>query len=382
MEWGIIKENTNLPEKRWDPLLTTLKNGRKIGFFSYINPARGTRFMEYENKVSPSRDEAVCRVLCPIVKGEDPAIPVYTDQEEFDPFSNAFPITRNYEQYDAVTIVNKFPVFGRVDIRKSQSKDYSSGVCLVPFPSQHFERLEDTPQDILAKLLRNTRDAQRYTEMCAQRRGFKQIIPYMFFNIGKKTGGSLQHIHAQIYLDTTEDTSYKSLGLRTLTQLQVQERYHTQNMRCLGCDLIDKTLEVYLGEKLNLEERIIIDGDFWLASAAYAPTRNGQIRIFPKKHRARLTDLTDEELVELAKILRTINSGLNRIGVERDRTTVFFQKPHSVFRTQMETPFHLFIDILPFNYTGGTELSGDCLKVIEFSPEKLAEVLRDDIKAI
>ncbi len=381
MEWGIIKDNTNLPEKRWDPLLTyhDPENDQIFGFFSYINPSRGTRHMEYDHKTPPSHDKASCRALCPIIKGEDPAIPVYTDQEENDPFSDIFPIKRNYEHYDAITIVNKFPVFGRVDARKSLRNSYSSGVCLVPLPTQHFERLENTPNDLLTKLLWNTRDALRYTTKCAQRRGFQQIIPYIFFNIGKKTGGSLKHLHAQIYLDTTMDPSPQHLGLHTLIRLRVQKSYHAQNKRCLVCDLVAKTLDAYLGEKLNLAERIIIENEAWLVLSAFAPARNGQIRIFPKKHHARLTDLTNKELAELAEILRIINSSLNEIGVEQDRSTVLFQKPHSRIQTQSEAPFHLYIDILPFNFIGGIELSGDCLKVIELAPETLARILKEYI---
>jgi len=382
MEWGIIKDNTNLPEKRWDPLLTYLdpENNQTFGFFSYINPSRGTRHMEYDHKTPPSRDKASCRVLCPIIKGEDPAIPVYTDQEENDPFSDIFPIKRKYEHYDAITIVNKFPVFGRVDVRKSFRNSYSSGVCLVPLPTQHFERLENTPNDLLTKLLWNTRDALQYTTKCAQRRGFQQIIPYIFFNIGKKTGGSLKHLHAQIYLDTTMDPSPQRLGLHTLIRLHVQENYHAQNARCLICDMVAKTLDTYLGEKLNLAERLIIENEAWLVLSAFAPARNGHIRIFPKRHHARLTDLTNKELVELAEILRIINRSLNEIGIERDRTTVLFQKPHSGVQTRSEVPFHLYIDILPFNYIGGIELSGDCLKVIDLAPETLAGVLKEHIK--
>ncbi|MFQ6125464.1 MAG: HIT domain-containing protein [Candidatus Heimdallarchaeota archaeon] len=382
MEWGIIKDNTNLPTKRWDPLLTylDLENEQKLGFFSYVNPSRGARYMEYDHRTPPSHDKASCQVLCPIIKGEDPAIPVYTDQEEYDPFSDVFPISRNYEHYDAITIVNKFPVFGRVDVRKSVKNSYLSGVCLVPLPTQHLEQLEDTPHDILTKLLWNTRDALQYTEKCAQLRGFKQIIPYVFFNIGEKTGGSLKHLHAQIYLDTTKNPSPQNLGFHTLIRLHVQETYYTQYTRCLVCDLVTKTLDVYLGEKLNLKERIIIENEAWLVLSAYAPARNGHIRIFPKKHKARLTDLNNKELAELAKIFRTINSRLNKIGVERDRTTVFFQKPYKCIQTLMKAPFHLYIDVLPFNYIGGIELSGDCLKVIELAPETLAGALKEHSK--
>jgi len=380
MEWGIIKDNFNLPEKRWDPLQTYLENQQKIGFFSYITPFRGTRHIEYRHKPPLSHEPSECPILCPIIKGNDPAIPVYTDQAEFDPFSEAYPITRNYESYDAISIVNKFPVFGRVDLRTSPGISYPSGVCLVSMPSPHYENMEDISHNLLTKLLRNIRNALQYAVKCAQRHAFRQIIPYVFFNVGKKSGASIKHLHAQIYLDVVEDPSPTSLGLHTLTRLLAQEKYYSQHKRCFVCDLIDKTIDVSLDEELKIEERTLIEGEFWLALSAYAPTRNGQIRVIPKKHRARLTDLTDEELSELADIFRKINSSLNEIGIERDRTTVFYQKPYLNNPVSVEASFHLYLDIFPFNYIGGVEYSGDCLKVIELPPEVLAETLKKHIK--
>jgi galactose-1-phosphate uridylyltransferase len=201
---------------------------------------------------------------------------------------------------------------------------------------------------------------------------YKQSVIQTFFNIGERSGASIPHLHGQTVLFWNRQDG----GIKSKTYKKSSKS--TPN-GCTKCELWLNQGKSVLAKSLNLQERIIVKNAHWMAFLAYAPEKDAQIRILPKRHISAFWDLKDEELTDLVPVLiksnqmltNFINAQGGKYQLVRDRNILIRQ-----FLQDNDSDFHMFIDILPVQQLGGAEAS-DNQKFSCIFPETIAKIMRD-----
>lgn len=112
----------------------------------------------------------------------------------------------------------------------------------------------------------------------------------IFRNHGAAAGTSLAHPHSQIIASPIIQPAVRNLMQQALL-------YHDSYGQCPYC--------VMLEEELRQGERIIHNGKHFAVFCLYASRTPFETRIIPKRHYSRFDRISNEEMDELAEILRT-----------------------------------------------------------------------------
>lgn len=405
MHYGIInkfnyKNIENIPIKRWDPLSQihtySRESGKSIilkqnnyGHYSYISPIRASRpFENNKNKKlefeknSVTMGDAPVDIFEPMLKGKHFYVDernvklahaiVIADGEKIgeDPFTTNIKINPDL-QGNAISMINKFPAMVRVVdpeiypliIHSLEKKDLNStlatGVCFITLPKKFYDTLESIPASELRDVFLSMNVAiKNISSEAFKQRVISKIPISSFFNVGRTVGGSQRRIHLQVYMDLNQDGH----GARMDGLLKA-----FNNMRNKGeCRMCNSSH----GDG----QRIVIDGKDWIVFASGSPIRNYHLRFTPKTHIENLYDISASEFLSLSSILKVLFLALNDLGVNQNRNIVFNTKPHGY-----DSYFHIFGDILPFEFVGGAEMADD-MRVVRISPKAFAKNLRDTIK--
>lgn len=385
MHWGIItKHNFSedkakyVPRKRWDPLSSAeiklydpstgklIPIGKRRGHFSYVSPIRAKRPNELKEKNVPSKKHDVFKN---IIDGKDYAIFITINDKRVDSAFSVTPVMKYLEGVKAATIINRFPAMVRhIDpeieekVRQLIEDKYTRiarGINLVTFVvREYYETLSEASLDILICLLKSMVTAIKFSVEDAIKRGIKLIPVYAFFNIGYMAGGSQPRLHSQVYIDLNEDGH--GAFMENLLQAFEEKK---NNGYCYLCTS-------------RHENRVVFENNTWIVWVTSSPRRNFHLRLSPKRHIQRVTELQDVELEGLAESLIIISKALDRVGVSRDRNVLIYSNPYGY-----ESFFHIFVDIIPFERIGGIEML-DSVRVARYSPEDVAEELRNAINEI
>ena len=165
---------------------------------------------------------------------------------------------------------NKFPV---VDLK---SKAYGYHEVIVETPS-HEEQIWDLGKEQLKKLLEVYK--QRIGELSGKKR-IKYVT--LFKNQGREAGTSLVHSHTQL------------VALDRIPTL-VNEEIKANGKKCRYCGIIKKE------EKTK---RLCFKNKSFIAFCPYASRFNYEIWIFPIRHLKNLPEFSEEEISDLANILK------------------------------------------------------------------------------
>jgi UDPglucose--hexose-1-phosphate uridylyltransferase len=408
MHYGIINkynyssENIrNVPIKRWDPLSFNYGVNPKYaiysyisGHYSYISPVRGDRPVELKPETENDQDPTIIGQL-PGIGWEnraplDPFEPqlagkhYISSKQTFpahtiviadgtDSVDNPFidrPKLYPHLQGNAVTIVNKFPAMVRVldpevipKITQYLSEEdpnckIAQGICTLTVPRRFYSRLQDIPVNELRDFFLSM---QATIKICihtaVEEKGILAIPISPFFNVGRLVGGSMRRIHSQLYLDLCQDGH----GTRMETLLQAFDKMHKINQ----CHL-DVTSH-------GNQKRLILENDHWSIFATGSPIRNYHLRFSPKTHIPQIEQVTPSQFFSLAKLLKVIFMALDDLGVNPNRNIIWNTKPYGY-----DTEFHIFGDILPYEFVGGAEMAED-MRVVRMSPITAATQLREII---
>lgn len=405
MHYGIINKfnYTNVfevPIKRWDPLsynpIILNENGKNItlsknyGHYSYISPIRSSRPFERKNENETKKtddDDSLLSELIdifePMVSGrhyrlnfDQSILPAHTiiisdgNKRIDNPFSDTIKVYPNLES-NACSMINKFPAMARVidsEILPKIQRELNEldknakiafGVCLLTVPRNYHETIEEMTIEELTDFFISCQTAVNFTIEEAIKKHNIEIIPISpFFNVGREVGGSLRRLHMQIYMDMTQDGH----GSRVETILKAFE-FMKQKQECQLCE-----------SKHGDGRRNIIETNEWIAFASGSPIRNYHIRFAPKEHIESISQIKRNQFIDLSKILTIISMVLNDLGVNPSRNILFNSKP-----VGYNSFFHLFGDILPFEFVGGAEMVDD-MRVVRMSPKKFAEDCRSIIE--
>ena len=256
-------------------------------------------------------------------------------------------------------VYNKYPALFPVGqaIRKVEGLNRSlSGVgfheVIIEHPQHDLTTALMKIEDV-ANIIRVYR--QRYAEIRHDPRIASIII---FKNHGQGAGTSLEHPHSQ--LAATPVVPYQ-LRIR----LQEAIRYFDDTGECIFCRTIK--------DELASKERIIAESEHFVAFIPYAALSPFHTWIFPRRHTSSFDDITDVEIEDLAKMLKTILAKLYYGLNNPDYNYTIRSIPTAEERTDY---FHWYIALIPrTNLTAGFEL-GSGMYINTALPEESASFLR------
>jgi len=226
--------------------------------------------------------------------------------------------------------LNKFPAVAKKGNAKLKSKKFLSemnsyGVheIIVETP-HHKSQLADLPAQQIRELLEVCR--LRIKEL-SKLKGIRYVE--VFKNHGKDAGTSLIHSHTQV------------TALPQIPALVMEEaKASVKNRKCLYCEIIKHE---------SKSKRKIFETKNVVAFAPFASRFNYEAWIFVKNHKIGMGELNDEELNDIALILKKILFKLKKINASYN----FF-----IHYSPEKENLHFHIEITPrIAIWGGFELS-------------------------
>ena len=386
--WGIYKDKDNMPLERFDPFRTIINEfGTKVGHITQFSPLRGNRPFEHrdnndENAIQGPADDSFCK----IIKGDLPAVVL-----SFEEKIGNHPLSIKSEKVDltkhsAISIVNLFTPMARVLYEHTLSIDTvenkSIGIGMVHLITNHYDTLSEASIEEIFNLLQTTQVAQKNSiEVLKEKYKKDKLTTLHFFNIGEEAGASICHLHSQTYIYANEiGHGWTSLGFLSVPG------FHKEKMKnekyCLACELVKnrENLKDPLDQELLINERILFENDEWIVLTAFAPERDGQLRLIPKKHSSKFQDLNENQLRNLAEALVIANKSLDKFIRMADPGMHLLQDRNILFRQEnvgYKSDMHMLIDIIPIQRIGGAEIM-ETYRIATMFPENVAKIMREN----
>jgi len=262
--------------------------------------------------------------------------------------------------YDVVVFENRFP-----------SLAGDSGRCeVVCFTSDHNASFADLTEEQVALVLEAWTDR---TSELSHLPSVEQV--FCFENRGAEIGVTLGHPHGQIYAYpfTTPRTA---LMLRSLA---------THKEATGGENLFDAVLESELAG-----ERVVLEGEHWLAFVPYAAHWPYEVHLYPKRRVPDLLGLDEEARTEFPKVYLELLRRFDRIFGEGEPPTPYIAAWHQApfgaledFEGVNRDDFALHLELFTIRRTSGKlkflagSESGMSVFINDVPPERAAERLRE-----
>ena len=181
----------------------------------------------------------------------------------------------------------------------------------------------------------------------------------IFRNNGARAGTSLEHPHSQIIA-----TPIVPPHVRYPMEQAVM--HYDEFGCCVYCEMVN--------EEIRQRERIIVESRNFVAFCPFAARSPFECRIYPKRHKASYILIDDDEILELAGVLREtlarLYSGLNN----PDYNYIIRSAPIGDHDTRY---LHWYMVIIPkISTPAGFEI-GSGIYINTTSPEDAAEFLRE-----
>lgn len=284
-----------------------------------------------------------------------------------------FPTEIPAEDYDIVAFENKFPSLSPnpPDPAIAGSELYpvkpSEGVCeVVVYTPEHNSSLAEQPVEQIYKLFQVWRD--RFSDLSA--RDFVKYV-FIFENKGVEVGVTLHHPHGQIY-------AYPFIPPRVRREIEMCREYREKN----GRNLIAAVLE----EERTEGKRIVAENENFTALIPFFARYPYEVHIYPNNHTEALTDISNDELKNLATIFKQTITAFDRLfdrsfpyimvmhGRPSDGGNYDFYDFHIEFYPPMRTATKL-------KFLAGSE-AGAGMFINDTLPEEKAAELRSHVEPI
>jgi UDPglucose--hexose-1-phosphate uridylyltransferase len=270
--------------------------------------------------------------------------------------------------YDIAIIENKFP-----SLRTPPAEPAVEGTALYPvapsdgacevvlYTQQHDATLASQPVERLEKLVRVWQD--RYADL-----GARPEVEYVFIfeNKGKIIGVTIDHPHGQIY-------AYPFVPPVARTEVDAARRHLEKTGRRLWDDIV--------AEELRDGRRVVAKNATWLAVIPFYARYPYEIHMLPLRPVSRITDLTDAERWDFARLLKVVLQKYDNLwGFSMPYMMVMHQAPtdgadYDYYRFHVEFyPPHRTAQKL--KYLAGSE-AGAGAYINDTLPEEKAAELRD-----
>jgi len=266
----------------------------------------------------------------------------------------------NEKDWALRVIPNKYPALvpqtDKVSVNTSGYFRWMDGIG-------HHEVLIESPKHNLTLATMETTDILNVLKTYQQRINSLMELPYIesvipFRNHGVKAGASLIHPHSQII-------ALPVIPKDVISRMNESIRHHEEHRDCIFCSLLNK--------ELDSKERIVIESQYFVVFVPYAAYSPFAMWLFPKRHASSFTEVTEQEIIELAPVLRQalrkLYYGLN----DPDYNYIIRSAPKGYRNSAF---FHWYITIVPrLTRSAGFEL-GSGMFINPSIPENDAEYLR------
>ncbi len=181
----------------------------------------------------------------------------------------------------------------------------------------------------------------------------------IFKNHGESAGTSLEHPHSQLVA-----TPIVPMYIRR--KYEVATSYYDDTGRCLNCDIVE--------EELKSGERIVIETDKFIVFHPFASHSPFETWIVPKRHLSSFGNVPTEDIIDLAKVLKTTLLKMYKSLNDPDFNYVIHTAPVD---DENKNYYLWHIQILPrLTTVAGFEL-GSGIYINTALPEETAEFMRN-----
>ncbi|MBO3757649.1 MAG: galactose-1-phosphate uridylyltransferase [Thermoproteota archaeon] len=250
--------------------------------------------------------------------------------------------------WKVLTLENKYPalsVYAPEVVNESSlyKRAKSYGYSLVVVETRNHEgdlcTLSDEEMRLyISALIEQTK------KICSDRK-IKYVYP--FRNKGKDVGVSIIHPHSQIY-------ALPIIPRRIKKELDSSKKYFLKHKRCLICDILEE-------EKRG--PRVVYENKNFLAYLPFFAQWPLEIHLTPKRHFQRITELTEEEALDLGEALRNITGGYSKLYEGREISYVM--AVHQAPCRRNCNYYHFHVEFYPRNrekdrikFLAGIEIGG------------------------
>lgn len=201
----------------------------------------------------------------------------------------------------------------------------------------------------------------------------------VFKNFGPAAGASMAHTHSQIIaLPVVPQNVHDEVA----NSLQYFDKHH----HCIFCSLIDEALTfeatIYdrdsgqILRQINVGQYVVERGKHFIAIKPFASRYEWEVHILPLQHNSDFLTTTQEELDDLALVLKRTMARLEAVIGGAQYNYFLHSLPHGEEYQNSKNSYHWHLEICPrTSIPSGFEL-GSGLFVNTISPEQAAEQLR------
>jgi UDPglucose--hexose-1-phosphate uridylyltransferase len=273
-----------------------------------------------------------------------------------------FPAVGAWEQR---VVPNRFPALApggsteRNGDRTAREMEGLGGHEVVIESPVHDERLDVMSVGRLANVVATWRDRYR---ILAREPWAKAVV--VFKNFGERAGTSIEHPHSQILATPVVPPD-------ALHQYAVATRYHDDTGHCVFLDVLAREVEDRV--------RLVAERGRFAAVVPFAGRLPFETWIAPRVLQPSFGDLRDEDLADLAELLRDVVGALRRSAGDPDFNLVVQSAP---IGQELAPVFQWHLRLLPRLVTeAGFEL-GSGMSINTVAPERAAEGLRAALSGV
>jgi len=196
---------------------------------------------------------------------------------------------------------------------------------------------------------------QRYNALSMDHRVHHITI---FKNHGADAGASLQHPHSQLIATPVIPSQVRH-------RLHEALRHYDDVGECMFCHMVEREVED--------QTRIVLKSERFVAMEVFAAATPFATHIFPLRHMASFGDISEMEIADLARVLRTL---LGKIYVGLENPDLNFTVRSGPAEYAGARHFHWYVSVIPrLTRVAGFEL-GSGMFINTVLPEAAAEFLR------
>ncbi len=335
-----------MPELRKDPIIDN---------WVIISTERSKRPLDFKVKAEEKRKDN-----CVFCKGNEHKTP----PEKFA-FREKGTLKDN-PGWKVRVIANKYPALkmeGKAAREKVGLFEKMDGIgvheVIIETPYHH-EDLNSLSITNIILILKTYR--QRYLSIFEDKR-IKYIL--IFKNYGIDGGASLEHSHSQLIATTI-------IPKRIEEELKGSRKYFSSVKRCIFCD--------YINQEIQYKDRVIEETEKYIALSPFAARFPFETWILPKYHSAYYEEINDDEIFDLAKMMKEIlfriKNKLNNPPYNFIIHTAPSKKSSTKEWPDLDKKYHWHIEIIPrLTKIAGFEW-GTGFYINPTSPEQAAKILR------
>lgn len=185
----------------------------------------------------------------------------------------------------------------------------------------------------------------------------KVALTLLFKNHGEAAGTSLEHPHSQLIGSSVVPANVRH-------RMDEAEKYHEKHKACVFCAMAEAERKDGL--------RILADTEHFTAFILFAALSPFHTWVLPKRHTASFGDVTDEELKDLAAVMRSLLRRLDKGLGDPDYNYIIQSCPQDRGETE---PFHWYLSlVVRLSSAAGFEL-GSGMFINTALPEESAKFL-------